>query len=301
MKVGITGSRGLIGRALASELARRGDEAVPLARAPDLAALDGLDAVVHLAGEPIAKRWTRAQKQAIRVSRIEGTRELATLLGTLRAGPRVLVCASAIGYYGDRAEDLLDETSARGDGFLAEVVDAWEAAAQPARDAGLRVAHMRFGIVLSGEGGALPPLVKPMKMGAGGRIGSGRQWWSWVDLEDVAAALAEAVRDERYHGAINVVAPEPARNADFAQALGRALHRPAIMPLPAFAARMMLGEMADELLLFSQRVSPKRLKEIGFRFAYPDLETSLRHALGKSVDGAPKAAGNRSRSKTPRV
>lgn len=292
----VTGSSGLIGRALGAALRSAGRSVRMLVRrtpradgefewAPeegrvDPAALEGADAVVHLAGESIADgRWTEARKQRIRDSRVIPTRLLARVLAASPAGPRTLVCASAIGYYGDRGEETLTDDGAPGDGFLADVCREWEAAADPARDASLRVAHARLGIVLSGADGALARMLLPFRLGLGGRLGSGRQWWSWVALDDAVAALVHLVDHDGPDGGVNVTSPEPVRNADFTRVLGRVLHRPAIAPVPPFAARLALGEMADALLLSSARVVPQALLRSGFAFGYAGLEPALRHLL----------------------
>ena len=300
MKVAVTGATGLIGSALAPLLEGGGHEVVRLRRGsaaggdggspswdPETGAvsagvLDGLDAVVHLAGENIAGgRWTAARKEAIRASRADGTRRLAETLAAAPQPPRTLIAASAIGFYGDRGDEALDESSAPGEGFLADVGRAWEEAAAPARDAGIRVVHLRIGIVLTAAGGALKQMLLPFRMGVGGVIGPGRQYMSWVALDDVLGGVLHALRTEDLSGAVNMVAPQPVTNAQFTKTLGRVLRRPTIFPLPGFAARIMLGEMADALLLASTRVEPARLQAAGFEFAFPGLEEALRHVLGR--------------------
>ena len=304
MKVAVTGATGLIGSALVPFLRSGGHEAVPLRRAsasggpggggeaewdPRTGALsaevlDGLDAVVHLAGENVAGgRWTAARKARIRDSRVDGTRRLAAALAALPRPPRTLVAASAIGFYGDRGDEALDESSAPGEGFLPEVCQAWEASAAAAREAGLRVVHLRVGIVLTPAGGALGQMLLPFRMGVGGVIGSGRQYMSWVALDDVLGGVLHALRTEDLAGAVNVVAPNPVTNAAFTKTLGRVLGRPTILPLPAFGARLAFGEMADALLLASTRVEPARLRDSGFRFGHPGLEDALRHVLGRAA------------------
>ena len=303
MKVAVTGATGLIGSALVPFLSSGGHEAVALRRvsgrsggdgdvaswdpetgAVSAAALDGLDAVVHLAGENIAGgRWTAGRKARIRDSRVDATRRLAEALAASPRPPRTLVAASAIGFYGDRGGEELDESSAPGDGFLPAVCQAWEAAAAPAREAGIRVVHLRIGIVLTPAGGALGQMLFPFRMGVGGVIGSGRQYMSWVALDDVLGGILHALRTDDLAGAVNLVAPSPATNAEFTKALGRVLRRPTIFPLPAFGARLVFGEMADALLLASTRVVPARLREGGFDFACPGLEDALRHLLGRAA------------------
>ncbi|MEA3198726.1 MAG: uncharacterized protein QOE90_154 [Thermoplasmata archaeon] len=277
--IGITGSHGMIGAALRAHLLGQGHRVVRLPRRVGASDLAGLDAVVHLAGESISKRWTKARKREILASRVEPTRALVDALAG--SGVRALVTASAIGFYGDRGEAEVDETSPRGAGFLADVVEAWEREAGRAEGMGVRVVQARFGIVLSPRGGALKQLLLPFRLGAGGRIASGRAWWSWVDLEDVVGALAFALREPALEGPVLVVAPHPVRNADFTRALARALRRPAILPEPAFALRLGLGEMADELLLASCRARPTKLLAAGYRFARPELTGSLRAMLGR--------------------
>ncbi len=254
----------------------------PAAGTLDHAALEGVDAAVHLAGESIAAgRWTADIKRRIRDSRILGTRLLAESLARLMRRPRVLVTASAVGIYGDRGDEILNEDSPLGTDFLAGVGREWEAAAKPAAEAGIRVVHLRLGIILAREGGALPRMVRPFMLGAGGPIGSGRQWMSWIALDDAIAAVLEALGNEQARGPINAVAPEPVRNAEFAAALGATLHRPALIPAPAFALRLLYGEMADAALLASQRVVPSRLEALGFRFRHPTLPEALGAILGR--------------------
>ncbi len=303
MKVAVTGATGLVGSALVPFLLGGGHEVVSLRRVsanrgadgdapswdPETGALsagvlDGLDAVVHLAGENIAGgRWTVARKAGIRDSRVDGTRRLAQALAASPRPPQTLIVASAIGFYGDRGDEELDESSPLGDGFLPEVCQAWEAAAAPAREAGIRVVHLRIGIVLTAAGGALGQMLFPFRMGVGGVIGTGRQYMSWVALDDVLGGVLHALRADDLAGAINMVAPQPVTNAQFTKTLGRVLRRPTILPLPAFGARLAFGEMADALLLASTRVNPTRLQEGGFEFGFPDLEEALRHVLGRTA------------------
>ena len=296
MRIGVTGATGLVGSALLPALADAGHEAVGLQRGSGdaagppswdpatgrVAAGGGLDAVVHLAGENIAGgRWNAARKARIRDSRVEGTGALCRGLAALDPRPATLVCASAVGFYGDRGDERLDESSPAGTGFLADVCGEWEAAAAPAREAGMRVVHLRIGIVLTPAGGALGQMLLPFKLGVGGVIGSGRQFMSWIALDDVVAAALHALRTDGFDGPVNAVAPHPVANAEFTKTLGRVLRRPAVLPMPAFGARLAFGEMADHLLLGGARVEPSRLLETGFDFGHPELEGALRHLLGR--------------------
>jgi uncharacterized protein len=298
MRIVITGSSGLIGSSLAPFLTtgghtvtrvvrrdRAGAPAVrwdPVLGTIDQEGLEGHDAVVHLAGENIAAgRWSVRQKQAIRDTRLDGTRLLCDALNRLQKPPKTLVCASAIGIYGDRGDELLDERSSFGSGFLADLCRDWEALTEAVRPRGIRVVNVRFGIVLSAAGGALAKMLTPFKLGLGGVIGSGRQYMSWIGIDDVVGAIHHAITCDALNGPVNVVAPNPVTNRDFTKTLGRVLRRPAILPLPAFAARLMLGEMADELLLASARVEPRRLEETGYTFRDSQLESALRHVLGR--------------------
>jgi uncharacterized protein (TIGR01777 family) len=242
-----------------------------------------MEAVVHLAGENIASgRWTAARKARIRSSRVMGTRTLCETLARLSQPPKVLVSASAIGYYGDRGAEPLWENSAFGTGFLAEVCRAWEEATQPAVQKGIRVVLLRIGIVLSPAGGALAKMLIPFQLGLGGVIGSGNQYMSWIALDDVAGVIAHALVTDTLQGPVNAVAPYPVTNREFTKTLGRVLRRPTVFPLPGFAARLAFGEMADALLLASTRVEPKRLLATQYVFRYPELEDALRHLLGKA-------------------
>ena len=297
MKILISGASGLVGAAVAQSLTNDHHEIIRLVRrAPrsreeiewnpdanklDASGLNHIEAVVHLAGESIASgRWNREKKARIRDSRVKGTRLLSETLANLSQPPRVLVSASAIGYYGDRGDEVLTEESPEGRRFLAEVCREWEAATGAAQERGVRVTMMRFGMILSERGGALTKMMPPFKMGVGGRIGSGQQFISSVALDDVVGAIIHAIGTESLTGAINMVAPNPVTNEEFTRVLGRILSRPTIFPLPAFAARLAFGEMADELLLSSARVEPRRLLESGYRFRYADLESALRSMLG---------------------
>ena len=297
LRIAITGASGLVGRALVPFLVGRGHEVVRLVRTtpknsseiawdparrllePD--DLEGIDAVIHLAGEPISERWTAAAKTRIRESRIVGTSMLAEALASLTRKPRVFLSGSAIGIYGSRGNEWLDESSAvSNDDFLARVAQEWEAAAAPAARAGIRVVHPRLGVVLHPDGGALERLLSVFRLGAGGKIGNGEQWLSWIARTDVIAALHFLLRDEDFRGPVNVVAPNPETNASFAKILGHVIHRPALATVPAMAVRLMLGgEMANATVLASQRVRPKALDEYGFRFQFPHLEGALRHEL----------------------
>ncbi len=299
MKILLTGASGLIGSALAPELTAAGHEVIrlrrssasraepgpfwdPVAGTVEAAALLGVEGIVHLAGASVAEgRWTAARKQTILDSREAGTRLIAESAAHLRPRPKVLVCASAIGFYGDRGEERLSEASPPGSGFLADVCRRWEAAAEPARAAGVRVVHLRFGVVLSPAGGALRRMLTPFRMGLGGRLGSGRQFMSWITLEDAVGAIVHAIKSE-LEGPVNVVAPNPVRNAEFSRLLARALGRPAILPMPAPIVRLAFGEMGHELMLSSARVEPARLQAAGYAFRHPELEEAFRHLLGRS-------------------
>lgn len=305
LRVAVTGSSGMIGTSLSRLLSTGGHRPIAVTRPGsdppeaahgtvgwdvgagtiDAAALEGLDAVVHLAGESIAGgRWTDERKRRILDSRVDGTRLLSKALAALDRPPRVLVCASAIGVYGDRGDEPLDETEPPGTGFLPDVVRAWEAAADPARAAGIRVVHLRFGLVLWPGGGALERLLLPTWAGLGGRLGSGRQYWSWVTLDDVLGAVLHSIGADALVGPVNVVAPEPLPNAEFVDVLADVMNRPALLPAPAPALRALLGaEMAGELLLSSARVAPAALERTGYRFSDPRLEPALRHQLGRTV------------------
>ena len=299
MKVLVSGSSGLVGSALVPSLTAGGHSVTRLVRskpAPGAAeaywspgagvveqsALEGLEAVVHLAGENIAdQRWTSEKKARIRDSRVHGTRLLAETLAGLPQPPKVLVCASAIGYYGHRGEEVLREDARPGTGFLADVCQEWEAAAEPARQKGIRVVHLRIGVVLSAAGGALAKMLTPFKLGVGGKLGSGRQYMSWVSLDDLVGIIQFALTTDALAGRVNAVSPNPVTNLQFTRTLGRVLGRPTVLPLPAFAARLAFGEMADELLLASTRVEPARLLGAGYAFRHAELESALRHLLGK--------------------
>jgi uncharacterized protein (TIGR01777 family) len=243
--------------------------------------ISGFDAVIHLSGESIFGRWTADKKSKIRDSRVAGTLNLARALAQAEEKPKVFVCGSAIGYYGDRGDELLTEESAPGTGFLAEVCGAWEEATMPAIQAGIRTVNLRTGIVLSPIGGALGAMLLPFKLGMGGRTGSGRQWMSWIDVQDMVGAIHHILKNDLLQGAVNMVAPKPVTNADFAKTLAGVLSRPAIFPLPAFAVKAVFGEMGEELLLASQKVEPLKLISTGYPFRYRELRESLANLLKK--------------------
>jgi uncharacterized protein (TIGR01777 family) len=298
MKILISGASGLIGSTLVKSLSGAGHEVTRLVRRGhpgpaeirwdppaghlDPASLEGFDAVVHLAGESIAAaRWSRQRKARIRQSRVQGTRLLSSTLAGLGRPPGVLASASAIGYYGNRGDQQLDEESPLGSGFLAEVGRDWEAATGPAAEAGIRVVHLRTGMVLASRGGALARMLPLFRLGLGGRLGGGRQYVSWVTLDDVVGAVSHVLLTETLRGPVNLVAPQPVSNRQFTATLGRVLRRPTLLPAPRFALRIILGQVADELLLASTRVVPKRLLDTGYQFRHPELETALRHVLGR--------------------
>jgi len=241
----------------------------------------GFDAVIHLAGESIVGRWTDEKKREIRDSRVKGTSNLAQALAQAKQKSQVFICSSAIGYYGDRGDELLNEQSSPGSGFLPEVCVEWEAAAKPAIDAGIRTVMMRTGVVLSPKGGALGKMLTPFKLGVGGRIGSGRQWMSWIDVQDMVGAIHVMLENDSLHGPVNMVAPNAVTNAEFTKALAAVLSRPAIFPVPAFAVKLGFGEMGETALLGSQRVEPRRLMDGGYSFQFSDLSASLKHVLGQ--------------------
>jgi len=298
MKVLITGSSGLVGTALRAVLCRGGHQVRRLLRGASASgdatswnpadgtfaadAFDGVDGVVHLAGESIAGgRWTAARKTRIRESRVTGTRQLCEAMARLDTPPKTLVAASAIGFYGDRGNELLDESAGPGSGFLPEVCQAWEAAVARARERGIRVVHLRIGIVLSPLGGALAQMLLPFKLGVGGVLGGGDQYMSWIALDDLLGIVLHALTDDSVSGPVNAVAPQAVTNREFTKTLGAVLNRPTLLPAPAFALRIALGEMADALLLASTRVDPAVLRTTDFEFAYPHLEGALRQMLGR--------------------
>ncbi len=296
MNILVTGASGFIGTALVQHLEGQRHHVIRLVRrdagagqalwnpakgAIDLAGIERLNAVVHLAGESLSRgRWTKRKKERILGSRVAGTALLAQTLAGLEQPPQVLVSASAIGYYGDRGRAELGEEAAAGRGFLAEVCQAWEAAAAPARAAGMRVVHARFGLVLGRGGGALGKMLLPFKLGLGGRLGSGHQVWSWISLHDLVRALEHLLTQEALEGPVNLVAPNPVSNRQFTKVLGQILHRPVVLPLPAVLLRLMFGEVADEMLLPSTHVVPTKLLAAGFEYAHPELAEALSQALG---------------------
>jgi uncharacterized protein len=300
MQILVTGSTGLVGSTLIPALTAEGHRVSCLVRlksklgirdtywdptAGELysSPLEGLDAVIHLAGENIAGgRWTAARKARIRDSRIQGTRLLSGSLAQLARPPKVFVSASAVGYYGDRADEVLTEQSSPGSNFLAGVCREWESATEPAAQHSIRVVILRLGVVLTPTGGALAKMLTPFRMGVGGIIGSGKQYMSWIAIDDLVRIIIHTLKTDSLNGPINAVAPNPVTNAAFTKTLGRVLRRPTVLPMPAFAARLALGEMADELLLASARVVPSKLLASGFVFRHPDLESALTDLLGKA-------------------
>jgi len=295
MRIAVTGASGLLGSALTKSLTADGHDVVALVRrAPrgegearwdpeagtvDPAALEGRDAVVHLAGAPVgARRWTAERKKVLWDSRVHGTDTIARAVAALDRKPATLVCASAIGFYGDTGDAYADEDTPPGDGFLADLVQAWEAAADPAREAGIRTVHTRTGLVVAAHGGAFGPLLPLFKAGLGGHLGNGRQFWSFISLDDEIAALRHAIDTPALSGPVNLTAPEPLTNREVTAAMGRVLHRPTLLPVPAVALRAVLGEFAGDVLA-SQRVRPRRLLESGFSFTHPRFDDALRAAL----------------------
>ena len=294
MKVVVSGASGLIGSALVPALEAAGHEVVRLvrreARGPsevawdpaagtiDAAGLAGVDAAVNLSGANLNRRWTAARKREIRDSRVSSTSLLARTLAEIEPRPTVFVSTGGCGIYGDRGDEILTEESELGSGFLADVGRAWEAAAEPARAAGLRVVNFRQGIVLTRDGGALRQMLLPFKLGVGGRVASGRQWWTWVSLDDLVAAYLFVLEGE-LAGPVNLASPNPATSAVFAKALGRALHRPTVLPVPAFTIKVLFGERGEAVVLEGQRTLPARLLDAGFTFAFPEIDAALEHAL----------------------
>ena len=295
MKILIAGASGLVGSALVPKLKAEGAEVTPLVRSAaksgeiewhpdrgsiDAPALQGCDAIINLAGDGIANgRWTEEKKRRILDSRVNGTRLLCETVANLSRKPKAFINASAVGFYGSRGDELVDEDSGPGEGFLASVCRQWELATAPAEQAGIRVVKLRFGVILAKGGGIMGSILGPFKFGLGGKIGSGDQVMSWVAMDDVVAAISFILQNESLRGPINVVAPHPVTNEEFTKTLGRVLSRPTFMTMPAFAARLAFGEMADEMMLSSTRVAPKVLNDAGFRFQYPELEGAVRAML----------------------
>ena len=298
MKILITGASGLIGQALQKSFDEKGYEMLLASRSePEseneiqwsadtgfaddaLPCLEGLDAVIHLAGESIsALRWTDEKKKAIRDSRVHGTRTMIEAFDRIKKKPRVFVSASAIGFYGDRGDDEMTETSSAGDTFLSGVSKEWESESRRAEDMGIRTVLLRNGIVLSKDGGALATMMTPFKFGVGGVVGNGKQWMSWVSLDDVVGIVNYALENENLRGAVNVVSPNPVTNEEFTTTLGEVLYRPTFLPLPEFAVNLVFGEMGDALLIDSTKVVPKRLVDAGYEFKYPDLKSAIEHAV----------------------
>ena len=305
MKIAVTGSTGFIGSALVPFLTTQGQTVRRLVRPQsrdnattpgerstwdpgsgtlDVSALEGCDAVVHLAGDNVGNdRWTDEKKRRMRASRLDSTKLLCSRMAQMQTPPRVFLCASAIGFYGDRGDQTLTEESERGTGFLADLCADWEAAAQEAAKLGTRVINLRIGVVLSPRGGALQKMLLPFQMGAGGPIGTGKQQFSWISMDDLIAALLHCLMTESISGPVNGVAPNPVTNAQYTSALAHVLQRPAFIPMPAFAARMAFGEFADECLLASSKILPKKLESSGYQFRFGEIEAALRHQLGKEI------------------
>jgi len=292
MKIAVTGATGLIGAALCERLRQEGNDVLVITRREnssspftvhwnpergelDTRSLEGVDAVVHLAGETIAERWTPEKKERIRTSRVAGTRFLVDGLKRLSKRPSVLIGSSAVGFYGNRGDEELDEGSPPGTGFLPEICQAWEAEVARASELGMRAVRLRTGIVLSTKGGALAKMLLPFKLGLGGPVGSGSQWMSWIHIDDVVGGYHFALHHSDLSGAANLTAPQPVRNADFTRALGRALRRPAFLPAPGFALKLIFGEMAQDLLLDGQKVLPRRLESAGYKFQHTGIDDAL--------------------------
>ena len=298
MRILITGATGLLGQALTKSLIEKGHEIIKASRKDpiddahvkwsvedgfaDPDKLEGIDVVVHLAGENVSGlRWTDEKKKAIRDSRIQGTRNVVDAISKLKNKPKTFIASSAIGFYGERGDEEMTETSPPGDNFLAGVCKEWETESRRAEDAGIRTVLLRTGIVLSKDGGALSTMLLPFKMGVGGVVGSGKQWMSWISLIDEVAIINFCIENESIRGAVNAVAPDPVTNAEFTKTLGEVLYRPTFLPLPEFAVSMIFGEMGDALLLASTKVLPKRLEDAGFEFKFPNLKEAIDHAVSE--------------------
>ena len=297
MKILVSGSTGLIGSALTTVLTTRRDRVVRLVRSPPRVGgeavlwdpvagtvvgddFEGMEAVVHLAGENIAtSRWTEAQKERIRASRVDGTRLLSETLAQLQRPPQVLVCASAIGFYGDRGDEIMTEQAEAGDGFLPQVVAEWEAATMAARDRGIRVVCLRLGVIMSPVGGALSRMLLPFRLGLGGKVGNGKQYFSWVSLEDAVEVICFALKADSLQGPVNAVSPNPVTNREFTKTLGRSLMRPTLCWMPAWLVRTAMGEMGEELLLASTRVEPRKLLDAGYTYQHETLTAAFEHML----------------------
>lgn len=298
MRILITGASGLIGKALQRSFGEKGYEMLLAGRGEprksneiewsvedgfreeDLERLEGLDAVIHLAGEGIAGlRWTDEKKKAIRDSRVLGTRNIVNTLARLKQKPKVFISGSAMGFYGDRGDEIVTETSPPGDTFLADVSKDWETESRRAEDSGIRTVLLRTSIVLSKDGGALATMMTPFKFGVGGVVGSGKQWMSWISLDDVVEIINFALENEKLRGAVNLASPNPVTNEEFTKTLGEVLYRPTILPLPEFAVNLVFGEMGDALLIHSTRVEPKRLNDLGYNFKFPDLKSAIENAV----------------------
>lgn len=298
MKILMTGATGLVGTALGRAWREAGHDLVRLVRRReqadgvhafywnpeegtiDTAVLAGVGAVVHLAGENVAARWTEERKRRIRESRVKGTQLLAEAVAAMEQPPAVFLCASAIGFYGERGDEVLDETAAPGEGFLPEVCRAWEAAADPVRARGIRTVHARISVVLAREGGALPAMLPPFRAGIAGRLGNGRQWMSWIHIDDLVRAFDCLLNDAAFEGAVNLAAPETVSNRDYTRELARAIRRPALLPVPGWVLQVLLGEMARGMILASTRVTPARLEAAGFDFRYPTIKSAFADLLG---------------------
>lgn len=296
MKIAISGSHGLIGSELATRLTNDGHQVIHLVRkasespseifwdqngeGENLVCLEGVDAVVHLAGENISSgRWTDEKKKEIRESRVRSTKQLSKALAALQNPPKVFICGSAIGFYGERGDTIVDESASGGFDFLSEVCKDWENATEAAKKAGIRVVNLRTGVVLSKRGGALAKMLPPIMSGLGGPLGDGRQYMSWISMDDEVGAIIHILNTESLSGPVNLVAPHAVTNKEFTSTLGNVVHRPTVFPVPAFGLRLLLGEMADELLLSSTLVKPTKLEQSGYKFRYPELEAALKHAL----------------------